>query len=813
MASQPDNNTTLNKDDNDNISSLYNNKEILNINLINNLENFDDDLNTLENLNFIYIKAYSNEKRPKSKNWPSIKKSQIINKDKDRVGYITGKISNVTLLDVDFKDNGVIFFKNFCKKNNIDWENYIYYITPSGGIHIPFKYDERLNTKSKCYDENHNLIGIDVRNDGGFAMCPPSINYDWVNHPDDFEYDLEEMPECLVQFILKSKKNILNNKIMEENIIEPIINNKQYENSNKIKDLINIINKKYSDNRDDWIKIGICIKNIVENKDEAFDIWNDFSNLSKKYKASEINKEWNSLKIHESTSIGILINYAKENKKKLKDWYKLYPKLEDKKENIIKEIPILNKFDLNDDFDFTDLKDYLFNNIFKNENELIEYLQNNLYKTCVRVNDYMITKQPKDEFNNIHSIEKFDCKWRTECKTKYWYFCEIDGCDKVKQIPIKDFLELYPYLINCFKKINTEFILKDQILNNHEFYITEEFKCTYIDNLSKTQESKIYPLLDMIKEVYCKNDENLFDLIIKLFAFWITNPNEKSGKCLILAGSQGTGKTTIIEFFSEFIFGNKICMFLTGFKQLLSDKNGHLSGKKFVNINEAKSKKGDYFTNFDDLKTLISDKIIAIRGMYKDTINQKSSMELIVTTNNPNCAPIEDNDRKYIVLNVNDKYLQKDSEYWGPLREKTFNQECGNILYTYLLNLNITPTVWRQTDFKSLDTELKKDLNMLNKSTVELFILDLQDQLKYYDGKKSLTYSIFKDGDKQDINYIMKIIKDKVRISGNSLYEAYNIYCKNSNENPQKLKYFGFELKNKMKLEFIKSNGIMWYIF
>ena len=121
-----------------------------------------------------------------------------------------------------------------------------------------------------------------------------------------------------------------------------------------------------------------------------------------------------------------------------------------------------------------------------------------------------------------------------------------------------------------------------------------------------------------------------------LFSFWVCNPNEKSGKYLILSGNQGTGKTTVIEFFAEFIFGNKLCMFLMGFKELLAEKNGHLSGKKIVNLNETRSKKGDYFTNYDDLKTLIFDKIIQIRGLYKETKNENSSIELVITTNNAN---------------------------------------------------------------------------------------------------------------------------------------------------------------------------------
>jgi len=202
-----------------------------------------------------------------------------------------------------------------------------------------------------------------------------------------------------------------------------------------------------------------------------------------------------------------------------------------------------------------------------------------------------------------------------------------------------------------------------QILNENEFYITEQFKANYIENVTDEDNNKIQPLLDLISVVYCNKNKELYEMILMLFSIWVYNSNEKCGKCLILSGNQGTGKTTIIEFFAEFIFGNKICMFLKGFKELLAEKNDHLSGKKIVNLNETRSKQGDYFTNYDDLKMLISDKIIQIRGLYKETRIDNSSVELVITTNNANCCPIEENDRKYIVLKVNDIYMQKDKEF------------------------------------------------------------------------------------------------------------------------------------------------------
>ena len=66
-------------------------------------------------------------------------------------------------------------------------------------------------------------------------------------------------------------------------------------------------------------------------------------------------------------------------------------------------------------------------------------------------------------------------------------------------------------------------------------------------------------------------------------------------------------------------------------------------------------------------------KSVQIRGLYKEIRNENLSMEIVITTNNANCCPIEENDRKYIVLKVNDIYMQKDKEFWESFRNQIFN--------------------------------------------------------------------------------------------------------------------------------------------
>lgn len=712
--------------------------------------------------------------------WTTLRKSKIDKKHTHRA-ILTGEINDLTIIDFD-GDEGMILYNKYLEL----FENTFIETSTRGFKHAYFKFDADFKSGKSFLSKK-----IDILNNKKFCIMSNDNN------------------KKEIQFINPEFKKILLNGVKSN------VEKSNTEDSDKIRALIKLIDVKYSDNYKDWIKIGLCLKQIVNDDDEGYDIWNDFSKLSNKYNVKKNKEQWNTFNNINNFNIKTLFYYTKLNKKGFKEWNKSY-KTDDV---IINEIEILNKFDLNEEYDFCDFQNYLFKTIFDDVNDAVRYIELHLYRVCVKVNDYMITKQPNTEFNNIHSIEQFTTKWRAECEVKYMYFNDFSGKDELKELTLRKFLSIYPHLINCFKRVNTEFIIKGDTLNKDEFYITEEFKADYIENINETDILKIQPLLDMIMLVYCNNDVKIYDMILSLFSFWVCNPNEKSGKCLILTGEQGTGKSTIIEYFMDYIFGNKICLMLKGFKELLSDKNGHLSGKKFTNLNETKSKKGDYLTNFDDMKTLISDKTISIRGLYKETKNEKSSMEIIITTNNPNCCPIEKNDRKYIVLHVNDIYLQKDKEFWSPFREQIFNQKTANIFYSYLINMNTTTEKWRSIDFKELNTDLKKDLILLNKNSIELFIIELKDEILKNKDKiletERLTYNKITYNGEENESYDIQLSKnkDKIKVKPLSLYEGYKAYCHYHGEQAVKYKYFNFDLTNKLKIELKFNDGYKKYMF
>lgn len=82
------------------------------------------------------------------------------------IGIVTGKISNITVVDIDVKDTPHMSPEIFPATHTVD--------TPSGGSHLYYDYQDGIKNVARGWD---NLPGVDIRNDGGYVVAPPSSTY------------------------------------------------------------------------------------------------------------------------------------------------------------------------------------------------------------------------------------------------------------------------------------------------------------------------------------------------------------------------------------------------------------------------------------------------------------------------------------------------------------------------------------------------------------------------------------------------------------------------------------------------------------
>lgn len=132
-----------------------------------------------ESLNFAYVKAMKTQKRPVLKGWTNSTSKDNLRFDinDNNLAIVTGKSSGICVLDIDVKDNGLEWFKNFCSSKQFNYCTYTMAVeTPSGGVHIYFKYSDRLDVnRVKMKDSEGKTIGIDIRSNDGCVIAPPSL--------------------------------------------------------------------------------------------------------------------------------------------------------------------------------------------------------------------------------------------------------------------------------------------------------------------------------------------------------------------------------------------------------------------------------------------------------------------------------------------------------------------------------------------------------------------------------------------------------------------------------------------------------------
>lgn len=158
----------------------------------------EKELSIYKKKKFVYIPL--NGKVPYIKNWNKVSKSIDIPEGKN-VGILTGIPSNITVVDIDLKDDGMKTW-NILSKLYPPFITPIV-ITPNGGLHIYFKFNKNIPNASRL-TINNKQVGWDIMNTGRQVVVPPSR--DLINHKKykwkyDLSYPIIDMPKWLELFI------------------------------------------------------------------------------------------------------------------------------------------------------------------------------------------------------------------------------------------------------------------------------------------------------------------------------------------------------------------------------------------------------------------------------------------------------------------------------------------------------------------------------------------------------------------------------------------------------------------------------------
>jgi len=493
----------------------------------------------------------------------------------------------------------------------------------------------------------------------------------------------------------KREKENYNNDISEEAI------NKLIKNLDDVR----------ADNFESWRNIGFILKNL---SNDYYYIFNKFSKRCKdKYNEKQCFNFWQNIKIKDESlynivTLGTLIHYLKEdNNIAYKKWINKYL-INESKQEIIKE-----ETKQEDDKDeYQQLKEYYEKEWFKlghpssyiriyegemqfkSEKDTRLYFKNIFYEKKVIVGK--IVKTIKTNFYETWSNDK-----NIRFYEKIVFEPNINKCNKLLYNLYKGFKY---YDLEC------------------EGAIIKEF-----DNL--------------IKHIF--KDEDYIDYFYSWLHHIITKPYEKTEKAIVIYSElQGVGKNSLIELIIR-LLGVEYTSKISTIDDLNKRFNSFLANKFIIFGDEIKARAKDLS---DELKNIISQQQINLEFKGKDVITINDYSNWIFTTNNEQAFNIDYNDRRFFMIEVNNKLNIED---YNIFYKSLQDEQKLKLFFNYIRNYKgrtIIGYLPPMTDYKARLLNVNSVYSYIYKEVLRLDnvligSLDLFNDIKEYSKKNYLMSS------------------------------------------------------------------------
>lgn len=309
----------------------------------------------------------------------------------------------------------------------------------------------------------------------------------------------------------------------------------------------------------------------------------------------------------------------------------------------------------------------------------------------------------------------------------------------------------------------------------------------------------------------------------------VLRPHERAETAILLRSGQGTGKNIIADIFAEYfgIHG----MVVTSPEQLVGRFTGHLGQCVFLFANEA-IWGGDKKTE-GTLKALITDEYRTVEEKYMPVTTVKNYVHLLLATNNDWAAPMDLDDRRFLVLDVSES-KKGNREYFRELKHEIENGGKEALLHE-LLGTDISQFDHRKLPTNQGESKLIDQLKTADAAirwwfeclctgeiTVEdklspgrLTSLMLGQCQHWYENKIKLDKQELHDSyhfycSKHKVNYIhdkailMKTLYDKFNIEGSRTFAGTRLNGK------RKIKISSLKMSRELFEQAINNRRIQW---
>ncbi len=179
-----------------------------------------------------------------------------------------------------------------------------------------------------------------------------------------------------------------------------------------------------------------------------------------------------------------------------------------------------------------------------------------------------------------------------------------------------------------------------------------------------------------VDQAICSGSFVLFEYVRRYFAHMIQRPWELPEVSLVLRGGQGVGKNTFVEAMASLIAHHY--RQVNSMNEITGRFNGHMQNVVLLHANEATW--GGSKADQGKLKAMVTDPRVPIEMKGLDIIEMDNYLRLIVSSNEKWPVPIDIDDRRFLVLDVNPIYKQ-DQKFFAALHAELTNGGREALMY------------------------------------------------------------------------------------------------------------------------------------
>ena len=440
-----------------------------------------------------------------------------------------------------------------------------------------------------------------------------------------------------------------------------------------------------------------------------------------------------------------------------------------------------NKMCISDDKKFVD-EEYLWVDFMIEFNEEFETLEELCEAFIPKYNKVLA----KIEYGNGFCLKKdttdsllVRCPKMPTLDMKYYDMRFAKG----KPIKTLNYIKLTEIVSLLFKRLpiysSETFKPMNHNLKKYEYNSWCGFKGDVTD--FKMDMTYVNPILDFIKTIICSGNDEVYTYFLSWLRHITVKPYMKTGVAVFLhSDEKGTGKGTIGYWLKNFVFGNGISSVVNGLSKITQKHNACIQRKIFVMVDEMPSTQGEFHSQFDTMKHLITDPELTIEPKGIDPYEIPNMANFLMMSNNRMSLKIEKGDRRYACFEVSPS-KKLDEEYWDIIHNETLTEETGKHFFQYLKQLPEAECVSLR---RIPNTELRNSIIDNSIPSHERFFQDIKS------GDYTIADGYYMDG----FNYKDKDINDG--ITAEMLYKLYEAYCLSRKESCLRFRLFFCAIKS-----------------